>query len=422
MVSSRHARPYTLARHLIEHLISISRRLTVSSTTNPDKRPVKTRLVRPRVYDRPDFKPLADHDTIEERSITSRQTPHDLKIARYRDRLLALTYGKVAAPMFNLLESRSREIVDKLPDNTEIALYSDFVQYVEFCSRHEQPMLPFVDYAIDRYLSYLMADGKSRTTIDRHIASLVKWARFMELDDPRGTFKVQMRVADLRKKARTRIKQAEGLRAEHLNAALDVLNPLIPRDCQDITLLFVGWETMCRRSELVEFCWSDFELQIDGSGLLYLEGSKTDQDRKGTYLYLSPYTTNILLGWRTRSKPKFNTVSIFRGIYSDGRIGTQLSTKGVERCFKRVADRLGLPKEIFSGHSTRVGSAQEMIERDIDSAKIMLSGRWKSISMLTRYAKKISAKKGGMADLTRILESERIALKNEPELLSSTIR
>jgi integrase len=387
----------------------------MSKLNHPGFTHPKKQRAKPRVYDRPDFKPLADHEGMEEIVLKRKSTPHDLKIARYRDRLLALAIGRMSPEMFTRLESHSGHIIDKLPDNSEIALYSDFVQFMEFCTRHEETALPFQDYVIDRYLSYLMAEGKTRTTIDRHLASLAKWARFLELNDPRGAFKVQMRVLELRKKASTRTRQAQGLRATHLNAALDVLNPLIPRDCQDITLLFVGWETMCRRSELVKFTWGDFELQNDGSGLLYLEASKTDQDRKGDYLYLSPYTTNILLGWRTRSKPKSTAVAIFRGIFSNGKIGTELSTKGVERCYQRIAERLGLPKEIFSGHSTRVGSAQEMIERDIDSAKIMLSGRWKSMSMLTRYAKKINAKKGGMADLTRMLEKE-LGLANNTAL------
>jgi len=382
--------------------------MTAGESMTDNKTVDRSAINRRNVKKRKDFKPISDRDAVQPLKVEKKPTlTHENKISAYRAQVLKLASGRIKEPLFNKLSDHTKDLVDKLPDNSEIALYSDFVQYLSFCKKHEQPMLPFIDFAIDRYLSHLMAEGKARTTIDRQLASLAKWARFLELDDPRKSFKVQMRVSELRKKSRSRTKQAEGIRANHLNAALDVLNPSIPRDCQDITLLFVAWETMCRRSELVDFNWEDFELQTDGSGLLYLDGSKTDQEREGDYLYLSPYTTNILLGWRTRCKPKNSGISIFRGIYSSGTIGERLSEKGVERCFKRVARKLGLPAEIFSGHSTRVGSAQEMIERDIDSAKIMLSGRWKSMSMLTRYAKKINAKKSGMADLTKILELER---------------
>lgn len=44
-----------------------------------------------------------------------------------------------------------------------------------------------------------------------------------------------------------------------------------------------------------------------------------------------------------------------------------------------------------------------MIERNIDSAKVMLSGRWKSKTMLTKYSKKIQAKRSGMAELSQQL-------------------
>lgn len=44
-----------------------------------------------------------------------------------------------------------------------------------------------------------------------------------------------------------------------------------------------------------------------------------------------------------------------------------------------------------------------MVEKDIDAAKIMLTGRWSSLKMVTHYAKRINAKKGGMAELTQQL-------------------
>lgn len=85
-------------------------------------------------------------------------------------------------------------------------------------------------------------------------------------------------------------------------------------------------------------------------------------------------------------------------------MGDRLSTRGVQRYFKRIAKRLALEPSIFSGHSTRVGAAQEMVEANIDFAKIMLSGRWKTTRMLILYTRKLNAKKGGMAELTQQLE------------------
>tara|TARA_Y100000780_G_scaffold119873_1_gene108125 strand:- start:20 stop:787 length:768 start_codon:yes stop_codon:yes gene_type:complete len=231
----------------------------------------------------------------------------------------------------------------------------------------------------------------------------------LELNDPRQSFRVKTRLQKLRRRLSKRTRQAEGLRVEHLELALELFNPEVARDCQDITLLFIGFETLCRQSELVGFDWRHFELQADGSGLIDLEQSKTDQEGEGEWLHLSVTTTNLLLGWGAVSNPNHKEGAIFRGIYSDNRMGDRLSTRGVQRCFKRIAKRLDLEPSIFSGHSTRVGAAQEMIERNIDSAKIMLSGRWKTMAMLTRYSKKIRAKRSGMADLTNQLNWDSVA-------------
>jgi len=70
---------------------------------------------------------------------------------------------------------------------------------------------------------------------------------------------------------------------------------------------------------------------------------------------------------------------------------------------RSTIERLGLSPHVFSGHSTRIGAAQEMAERNIEAYKIMLSGRWKDMRMVTRYTKKLNAKRSGTADLTRSL-------------------
>jgi hypothetical protein len=50
-----------------------------------------------------------------------------------------------------------------------------------------------------------------------------------------------------------------------------------------------------------------------------------------------------------------------------------------------------------SGHSTRVGAAQDLAELDIDLAAITQAGGWKSTRMLLQYAEKINAARSGMA-------------------------
>ena len=41
--------------------------------------------------------------------------------------------------------------------------------------------------------------------------------------------------------------------------------------------------------------------------------------------------------------------------------------------------------KLFSGHSMRVGAAQDLLKRGQDTAGIMRAGGWKSIKVLSRY-------------------------------------
>ena len=56
---------------------------------------------------------------------------------------------------------------------------------------------------------------------------------------------------------------------------------------------------------------------------------------------------------------------------------------------ERVVDRV-------SGHSTRVGAAQDLAPLDIDLAAITQAGGWKSPRTPLQYAEKINAARSGM--------------------------
>ena len=55
-------------------------------------------------------------------------------------------------------------------------------------------------------------------------------------------------------------------------------------------------------------------------------------------------------------------------------------------CWKACAARF-TPEDVraFSGHSLRVGAAQDLLCAGFDTAAIMRAGGWKSINVLGRY-------------------------------------
>ena len=70
-----------------------------------------------------------------------------------------------------------------------------------------------------------------------------------------------------------------------------------------------------------------------------------------------------------------------------------------------MAERAGLSAQVvrwISGHSPRVGAAQDMIASGIGIPAIMQAGRWKSASMVQRYGERLLAERNGAAQLARL--------------------
>jgi site-specific recombinase XerD len=79
---------------------------------------------------------------------------------------------------------------------------------------------------------------------------------------------------------------------------------------------------------------------------------------------------------------------LFCGIYQGRPINRPLGTTKVKLIIKEAAAAAGFtPEDVhaFSGHSLRVGAAQDLLCAGFDTAAIMRAGGWKSINVLGRY-------------------------------------
>jgi integrase len=366
------------------------------------------------IKQRADHQPLLQRQSPLVQAIpTIRKQSHQEKIFTYRDRCLALLQSHLSQELLIKFDERSQQSLFSMPENTEVARYSDLAAYAKFCADHHYLAFPANETTIERYIDHMVSLRRKRSTLDRHMASLIYWNNVLDLDNPTATFAINSRWNHAKRQINRVSEQAEGLRFHHLQQALQCFQPDILRDCADMALLFVAFDSLCRRSELVRFDWSDLAPDPnDGSGLLHLSYSKTDQDGEGHWLYLSATSMRVLNHWQRIAN--LNNGALFRGVDSGNRLNQRLSDKGVERAFKRIAQRLGFSPRLFSGHSTRVGAAQEMVEANIDTAGILLAGRWSDTRMITRYAKKLNAKHSGAATLAAHLGTRDPASLHEP--------
>lgn len=165
-------------------------------------------------------------------------------------------------------------------------------------------------------------------------------------------------------------------------------------DLRDAAIIALAYDSLCRASELVAFDVADLEAdESDGSGVILIRRSKTDQDGQGLHRYVSPDTMARLSAWISTARLDPDS-PLFVPMSRKGQ-GERLSPRDVSRIYK---GRVGVA---FSAHSTRVGGAVDQLGAGIASGQIAQSGGWKGEQMVARYTKRLAVKQSGAAILAQ---------------------
>ncbi|WP_293371859.1 tyrosine-type recombinase/integrase [Nevskia sp.] len=287
--------------------------------------------------------------------------------------------------------------------NTLKSWRADWRVWLKFCADNSHTPLPASLPTLRAFVLERIAAGRKRATIEHYLATLTVVHRLAELPSPMDSMEARLMWRGLRREhLSARQRQAKGLTLDDVDTIVTSLDPGIPRDIRDAALISTAFETMFRRSELVVLRIEDLSEEADGSGRIFLPSSKTDQDAAGFLQYLSPDTLVLIKAWLAiagladgpifRSTPKSN---------QPDRYANPLSDRDVARIFKQRALRAGLDAELISGHSTRVGAAQDLIAANFSGAEVMRQGRWKTERMVIRYSESLSAGRGAMARLKK---------------------
>ena len=155
-------------------------------------------------------------------------------------------------------------------------------------------------------------------------------------------------------------------------------------------------DLLARRSEAVALELADVTGSRDGSATVLIRRSKTDQSGQGETRWLAPATVERLRAWLAASG--IHEGPIFRAVNKAGGTGGPLTGGEVPRILKRLAALApGLDPAAVSGHSCRVGMAQDLVAAGEELAGVMQAGRWRSPMMPARYAEKLEAGRGAVA-------------------------
>lgn len=265
---------------------------------------------------------------------------------------------------------------------------ADFRYFIRWCAVTRSEALPSSPQIVAQYLADEMERLKPNT-LKRRLAAIRKIHRIHELPDPTDHFEVDLALRRARRLKPQRPKQALGVTAairDRLLAACS--DDLIGR--RDRLLVAVGFDTLCRRSELVALRVEDLAPNNFGSLAVLVRRAKNDPFGTGRTANLAQATLVEVENWLTAAGIAHGP--LLRPVYRHHALGRFMEPIAVGRILKKLATRAGLdPVEVarVSGHSLRVGAAQQLTINGVQLLPIMRAGGWRSMSVVARYIENV---------------------------------
>ena len=291
-----------------------------------------------------------------------------------------------------------------LSANTERATRSDLAIYTAWCTERGAPALPASAETLAAFVD-AMAKLRAPATVRRYVASIASAHRAMGVANTPRSEPVRRALQRMHRRKGRRQTQATGLTGALRERLLDTAGDELI-DARNRALLAVAYDTLLRRSELVALQVSDIVEELDGAATVLVRKGKADPEGRGATVYLARDSVALVREWLARSGVRHGRV--FRSLCR-GAVGKRLDASQVPRIFKAMAEHAALPGEVverISGHSTRVGAAQDMVAGGIGMAAILHAGRWKTTTMVNRYGERLLARRSGAAQLARLQHRE----------------
>ena len=281
------------------------------------------------------------------------------------------------------------------------AVRADLEWFTAWCGERGLSPLPARAATVVAYIE-AMESGRAPATVRRYVSSIAAVHKAAGERSPLEHVTVQRALRRMHRQRGSRQTQVQGLtwaiRRRLVEASGDRMI-----DVRNRAILAVAYDAMLRRSELVALQVVDVTIEGGGSASLLVRRAKTDPEGSGSMLYLHHDSVKLLREWLSASG--IDGVPLFRSMRKDGTVGGKLHASQVPRIYKAMAERAGFSAQMvrrLSGHSPRVGAAQDMIASGIGIPAIMQAGRWKNVQMVQRYGERLLPKRNGAAQLARL--------------------
>ena len=360
-----------------------------------------------------------------------------------------------------LVELHFRKSLEARAPASIKALAVDLACYARFVAGQGGIGLPANEARLVAYIEACEVRRLKPATVSRRLSSLAVAHHLLGVPSCVGAGVVRDALRGLRRRAGVRQRQAGPLRLGEAigrnpdkGFTLSVLLEACGGDVQglrDAALLSLGYDAGLRVSELAAVAVETIDPQEDGSGVLELPRSKTDQEGQGAFVWLSPETMRRVGLWRDAAEIRggflFRRVAVTRTKAREARrtrtirdlaynaqidrdrmaarpaqaasvtytIGEGALTPAairllIKRTALAAADQglvtlmgpdLAEAVAALSTHSLRVGLTQDLFASGEDAGPIAQALRWTSTATALRYGRKLAPSSGAAARMLK---------------------
>ena len=263
--------------------------------------------------------------------------------------------------------------------------YADATAFVDWCQARNITPFPLTSATLRAYIDGDQ-DRYTYSSMRRRISGLRRVNAFLGHHDETRTEEVYLAIRRLKRATFQVSRQAAGINSDFLEKMIASQTSTLT-GIRNRALLSVGYDFLARRSELVALRGNDIRFEPDGTLRGIIRRSKADQYGRGRLVFGSRRSAKLLRHW-LKLKPRAID-AIFCAVNHQTCLDRALCDRSVNDIIKRGSLRVkGCEKpreQDLSGHSLRVGAAQDLLRGGHDLAAIMRAGGWSDAASVSRY-------------------------------------
>ena len=282
--------------------------------------------------------------------------------------------------------------------NTIRSYLGGWMRWQDWASDRGVPAMPADPDDVSAYLIERAESGMAPATVLLDRAGIAAVHRLRGAHDPTACEAVRQAVRFIvrrhHEKGRGQVRGVDWAGADRA-AALAAEDGSVAglRDC---ALIRVASDALLRVSEAAALDVADLHVRPNGTGAIAIRGAKTDQEEIGVARYLGAPTVAAVQ--RYLAAAGVTDGPLFRRVNKGGAVGGPLGVRSIRRIITCRAADAGISGRV-SGHSFRVGSAQELAAAGAGVVDLQDAGGWKSPRMPAHYARHQHADRGAVERL-----------------------